>query len=391
MPTMIRAHESTKNIPSGRNVRDVSKGIQYLDPDATPLINFSTEGARRKKVARNPKFEWNEKGLPPKSDQVNGAVTNAATSIVVDNASYFGLNDLVKVPPTGEVFRVTAVTTGTNTLTVSRAVGSTTAAAIADNADLLIIGNAFAEGAAKPAVRSHQETTPFNYSQIFRHTFGETRTQANTDTYIDDGSGRQRLRMEKAIEHKIDIERAFLFGERNEDASDTNSPIRYTGGLLYWATSNSKAAGGTLTEAELEDWLEDVFQYTGGSDTRLLLASPKVISVLDQIAASRIQVVSDRNLTYGVAVKTWVTGHGNLIIAKHRLLTDGAGGSGYSGYAFAIDPKKIRYRFLQNRDTKLNTNIEDNGDDRYTDEYLTECGVEVANPEVHGVLTGVTG
>lgn len=391
MPTMIRAHETTKNVPSTHNVRDVSKGIQYLDPDAAPLINFSTEGAKRKKVARNPKFEWNEKGLPPKADQVNGAATTGETSVTVDNGAYFGVNDIVKVEPTGEVFRVTAVNTSTNVLTVSRAVGSTTAATIANNADVLIVGNAFAEGAAKPAVRSHQETTPYNYTQIFRHTFGQTRTEANTDTYVDEGDGRARLRMEKAIEHKIDIERAFLFGERNEDATDTNAPIRYTGGLLYWATSNSKNAGGTLTEAEIEDWLEDVFQNTGGSDTRLLLASPKVISVLDQIAASRIQVVSDRSLTYGVKIKEWVTGHGSLLIAKHRLLTDGLGGTGYSGYAFAIDPKKIRYRFLANSDTKLSTNIEDNGDDRWTDQYLSEVGLEVANPELHGVLTGVTG
>lgn len=387
---MIRAHETTKNVPSSHNVRDVAKGIQYLDPDAAPLTNFTTEAGKRKRSAANPKIEWNEKGLAPKADQKNGAATTGETAVTVDNGTYFGVNDIVKVVPTGEVFRVTAVSS--NTLTVARAVGSTTAATIADNADLLIIGNAFAEGAAKPAVRSHQETTPYNYLQIVRHTFGLTKTQMNTNTYVDDSDGgRKRLRMEKAIEHKIDIERNFLFGERNEDASDTNSPIRYTGGLLYWATSNSKNAGGTLTEAEIEDWLEDVFQYTGGSDTRLLLASPKVISVIDQIAASRIQTVSDRNMTYGVRVKEWVTGHGSLIIAKHRLLTDGAGGAGYSGYAFAVDPKKIRYVHLQNRDTKLNMNIEDNGDDRVTDEYLTECGLEVHNPEVHGVLTGVTG
>lgn len=161
---MIRAHETTKNVPSTHNVRDVAKGIQYLDPDAAPLINFSTEAGKRKKVARNPKFEWNEKGLPPKADQKNGAATTDETAVTVDNGTYFGVNDLVKVVPTGEVFRVTAVSS--NTLTVARAVGSTTSATIADNADLLIIGNAFAEGAAKPAVRSHQETTPYNYTQI---------------------------------------------------------------------------------------------------------------------------------------------------------------------------------------------------------------------------------
>lgn len=56
MTTMIRASESTGNVPSGRNVRDVSKVIAYLDPDASPIANFLTKGAKRKKVAHNQKF-----------------------------------------------------------------------------------------------------------------------------------------------------------------------------------------------------------------------------------------------------------------------------------------------------------------------------------------------
>lgn len=381
---MIRAHESTTNVLSGHNVRDVEKGIHWLDPDAAPLTAIITRAATRKYAAKNPKFEWNEKGNAPKADLVSGAITTGETALVVDNPSYFGVNDIVKVGATGELLRVTAVSTGNSTLTVTRSVGPTTASTIANDANLLIVGNAWAEGAAKGTPRSHQETTPFNYTQIFRHQFGQTNTQMNTDSYV--GDGRTELRMEKGREHKIDIERAFHFGERDIDSTDTAAPIRYTGGLLYFGTSNALAAGGTLTESELETWLASLFTYTGGGPTRLLLASPTVISVLDQIAASRMQVVSGRDQNYGLSLKSWITSHGDLLIVKDRLLTDA-----FAGYAFAVDPTKLAYTYLQNRDTVLNKNIEDQGDDRWTDEYLSEVGLKVSNPETMGVASGITG
>lgn len=392
MPTMTRAAESTANQLSGHNVRDVDTTLHYLEPDAAPLTAFMTQGMKKKYAAKNPQFEWQEKGIVPKADQAAATAVTAATTITVDNAAYFGVFDIVRAVPTGEVFRVTAVDTSTDVLTISRAVGSTTAAQIADNADLLIIGNARAEGADKGNPRSYQETVPFNYTQIFQHEFGETGTQSATQSYVDGRAGaKTRLRREKAWEHRVDKERAFLFGERNRDTTDTNNPLNFTGGLLYWATSNNKNMGGAMSEAEIEDSLEDVFTYASGSNTRILLASPKIISVLDQLAAGRIQTVSDRKATYGIGVKTWVTGHGELVIVKHHLLTDGAGGAGYGGYGFLVDPSKISYVYMNGRDTKLETNTETNGADRWEELYRSECGIAVHNPEHAGIWTGVTG
>lgn len=385
--TMIRAHESTLNVPSGRNKLDIEQGIHWLDPDAAPLTGVITKAATRKKVATNPDFKWNEKGNAPKADLVNGAILDGVdNTIVVDNGAYFGVYDLVKVPSTGEIFRVTGVDTGTNTLTVTRGVGATPAAAIADNASLRIVGNAWAEGAPKGTPRSHTESTPYNYTEIFRHQFGETETQQNTDTYISDsGNSRTDLRIEKGREHKLDIEYAFLFGDRWIINSDTNAPVRGTGGLLYWLTSNTLNAGGAFTSAEMATFIQSLFRHSAGGSTRLLLASPDVITVLDQIAMNKIQTVSDRNINFGISMKQWQTSHGDLLIARHPLLT-----GDYAGYAFGVDPGRIAYRFLQNRDTKLNEDIQDNGDDRWTDEYKSEVGLQVRNPELHGLLYGVT-
>jgi hypothetical protein len=54
-----------------------------------------------------------------------------------------------------------------------------------------------------------------------------------------------------------------------------------------------------------------------------------------------------------------------------------------------LDMSKARYRTLQ--ETQFLPDRQGNGVDGFIDEYLTECGLELANPDLHGRLTGVTG
>src|SRR5512141_2684919 len=142
--TLIRAPESSANVPSDRGVRDVSRRIAYLDPDVAPLT-LVTSRAKSKATTRD-KFEWIEKDLPARWDAINngGGYNATATSVVVDNAAYFSAGDLVRVVRTGEMMRVRTVTTGTQTLTVTRAVDGdgTTGSTINDDDELLIVGNA---------------------------------------------------------------------------------------------------------------------------------------------------------------------------------------------------------------------------------------------------------
>lgn len=383
--TVTRAAESTENIPASRRVRDVSKKIMYLDPSAAPLTVLTKKA--RKQSAYNPKYEWIEKDLPARWDAINNGAVGTGTTQTVDHGSYFSVGDIVLVPRTGERMRVTAV--ATNVLTVVRSVGPTATAALVNDDDLLIIGNAYGEGTGAGTEKSHAETYPYNYTQIIKTPFGVTGTQNESENYT--GPDKPRLRAEKAIEHMIDIERTILFGERDIDTGSTDNPIRYTGGFLYYATSNAKNFGGVMTEAEVEDWCEDLFHYTGGSDTKFVAAAPLPISVLDQLGVARLQLVpSDQTL--GLSVKQFVTSHGTLMITKHRLLESGyTTGDGYGGYMLAVDPSRIGYRFLRNRDTKLRVDIQANDLDGWKDEYLTEFGWQVENPQVHGVGTGITG
>ena len=386
MPTMVRGSESTANVNTSQHVRDVEPRLRYLNPSATPFTVILADTG--KAPADNFKFEHGEKANAPDKDQVNNGAgySSSATAVVVDNSEYFYVGALVKVPRTAEVMRVTAVTTATDTLTVVRGVGSTAGAALVDNDDLFIIGSAFAEGSAGPDALSHQETIPFNYTEIFKKAVAASRTQQQTKSYF--GNNRTRQRKEMAKEFKLDLERAFIFGERNRDTTDTAAPRNYTGGVLYWATSNAKDFNGTVTEPEVWDWCEDLFANTGGSDTRTAFGSPTFVTVVDLLAGARLQTVSaDR--TYGIKVNEWITSHGTLLIIKHRMLVNGAGGQGYGGHVLGLEMSKLRYRYLQ--DMTLQTDVQDNDEDGWRDQYLAEVGLEFANPELHGIGTEATG
>ena len=315
--------------------------------------------------------------LSPRWDAVNFAsgYNTSATSIVVDNGSYFRAGHIIRNTDTGEQMLVTAVST--NTLTVTRAFGSTAAAAITDNDSILIIGDASAEGADSPAVKTTQESKVTNYTQIFRTPFDVTETADASEMY--GGRDLSYLRKKHGIEHKKDMERAFLFGEKKEDTSGTQ-PRRTTAGLNSYVTTNRTDASGALTEAEFETFCRSLFRY--GSKKKTLFASPLVVSAINSWAGAKLQVVpSDK--TFGISISQYVTGHGTLNLVKHDLLEQD-----YSGYAFGVDTSNVMYRPL--RDTSLKMNIQDADSDTQKDEYLTEAGLQVNLEKTHAVLYGVT-
>jgi hypothetical protein len=384
-----RGAATTASVQTAQHIRDVVRDLQELDPQVTPFtLILQKEGSRK---ATNFKFEWPEiggdfagAGYAPQVDAVNGT-TGTGTSVIVDNGAYFNVGDVVKVARTGELMRVTAIST--NTLTVVRGVGSTSTAALADNDGLFILGSSFAEGSGSAVAHSHQEQWKYGYTQIYKHAVSQSNTQQAMANYL--GDARKLERTKVARKHKEALERSFLFGERNRDASDTSAPINFNGGITYWATANTKDAGGTLSEPEIEDWLEDVFSHTSGGMKRTLFVSAKVASVLNQISQGRLQTTPGEDV-YGVRLKTWASIHGDLMVVKHRFLeSDPVGDDGWGGYAFALDMSNLKYRAL--RDTKLEIGIEAPGDDLWKDQYITECGLEFALPAAHGVLYGVTG
>lgn len=376
---MITKVRSTGNVTAVRRVVDIANKIDVLEPSSAPFLQLSKKISKR--VAINPEFKWMEEEALVKTDAVNYSTgyTASDTSVVVDDGTKFRGGDVVKVVATGEQMLVSSVST--NTLTLVRGWGSTAAGALANNAVLLIIGNANAEHASKRGMKIADQTPRTNYTQIFRTPFGISRTADNSEMY--GGKDLKHQRMTQLIEHEKERERSFWFGEPKEDLTG-EQPIRSTGGVDYWISTNASDMGGTMTESEFEAFLRTGFRY--GAKTKWLFASPIFLSAFNFWAKSKL-IVAPKDKTFGIDVQQWLTPFGMVNIVLQNLFAET---SVYSGYAYLVDIEGIEYRYLANSDTKLRTNIQANDADGEEDEYLTECGIGFNNEKKSAVAYNVT-
>lgn len=380
MPAVtITGARGTGNVASGLLKPDIDRLVHNLQPNAYPFTVITR--TEQHSPVHNPDFDWFETDQEPRADAINNGpgYTNADTSLVVDNGSYFAAHDHVRVLRTGEVFRVTSVST--NTLTVVRGIGGG-AAALNDNDELLIIGSAQIEGDTSRAARSGNPTKFTDYCQIHRNSVEMTETMRNTDVWTspDDWT---RVKNEKFIEHQKNLESAALFGRPNKDTSGTH-PRRTTGGLLYRITTNITAAGGTLTEAAFFTWARTAFRY--GSKSKLLLASRLLVDVLNAYARGKVQF-EQSDKTYGVRIFKFISPHGDINMVVHDMLE----GTTLGGYGILVDTDNVKYRPLQNRDTDLYTDRQAPDQDTQKQEWISEVGQQVALEKTHALLTGVTG
>lgn len=373
-------------IDQNSRVIDMSDTIYVLDPNEAPLTAITMRIAKKKCI--NPKFEWLEDDYLPTQDLVNGTTfTAGTTAIVVDNGSYFRPGDVLKHLDSGEVMYVSAVVS--NTLTVVRSVGATAAATPDDNDVLLIIGNANAENATGRTIKTTQKTPQNNVTEIFRWPFGASRTLMNSETY--GGSDWDFQRRINGIQHRIQMERAFLFGEKDDATAVTGAtgPIRFCDGVIARISTNvtTLAGAGTLTTDVFETFLRTGFRY--GPGRKIFFASRQIISFLSLIAVAKIQT-KETTKEFPLKISEWISGHGQTYLVTHNLLEgDGANSHSYQGWGLLLDIDSIWYRFLTNSDTSLKTNIQANDQDGRVDEYLTECAPMIVQEQNHSILRGV--
>lgn len=377
MPTMISGDAKTavsNAVNASRLVIDMKDKIHLLEPSADPLTVLTKKAKSRS--AFNPKFEWLEDEATPIYDRINYATGYASTvtTPTVDNGAYVQANDLIRFQRTGEVCLVTSVST--NVVTMARSFGGTTAAALVDNDQFTIIGGAFPENdTANDSVQT-KVSEKYNYTQIFRDPFGLSATLENTRAYGGNVLG--YTTKARGIEHSKDIELMMFFGERGISASDAR---RASGGLDEWISTNVKDFGGGIGSLdEIFDAAEDDFRY--GASEKMLFAGRGVVSNISLLAADHLRVVPE-DKTFGIHVQKLVTPHGVYNIVAHDLLV----GDYYGSRAFIVDMDAVAYCSLQNRDTKLKTNIQAPDVDGRKDEYITECGLERAEEKRHGKWT----
>jgi len=364
-------------------VRDVAARIALLQPTDAPLLAF-INGLKSKRVANNPKFEWFEDELIPNTVTIAGAETASSTAFGLTTGQGVRVKvDDILISNTGEAL---LVTTAADAMVVTRSVGSVAATAYLALDEFVIVGTAMLEGANAPSAVWQGKVGKNNFIQIFRDIVELTVTQANSESY--GGNDRTHQRMKKAMEHKRQIEQAFLFGDGFEDTTGLQTR-RGTEGVLGFVTTNVTDFGGVITEGEFEAFMRTVFRYhpTVMAPEKWFLCSPILISALNFWAKNALQVTQDVK-TFGVRITKYRSGHGDLNITRHWLLEDFAE---FKQYGFVLDPENIKYRFLANLDTKLHTDIQQKQEEVHRDEYRTHAGLMLMQERTHGVAKGVTG
>ena len=294
--------------------------------------------------------------------------------------------------------------------TISSVDGSETGA---DNAKCTVIGTSYAEGSGSPDVWSEGLDDDYGYTQIFK-TAAEMSNTSIATRYRGYENEWQRIWNLKLREHKVDIERAMLFGQRasvssinysegivghivkNATANIDDSALSYTSGVPYFRSS----AAAEFTYDRLLSDFEVVYDPArGGSNNKLALASLPVITYfnkfggtfLDQtVNAGNVENFARYNIAekqgnFGHSIMEVNTVHGTMSLVKEPLFRGFA-----DSYLCLCDMSNIAYRPLVgnglNRDTSITTNVQQADEDLRKDLILTEAGLEVALPESHFLI-----
>ncbi len=365
---------------------DVADVISLLDVNRYPLLGILTNAgkdpvskqgkAMKKKETTDPQFKWFEDEYQKKVLTASGNVDPDGGNLTVTAQTlYLQAGDVILVAAQKWVFPIVSVTDA-DVVVVGAELGGATGAAASAVGDVVILGNANEEGATLRNIKGTTIAEVYNYCQIFRTPIGITETARNTKGWTKENDFDYQSK-KKAVEHMVDIERAFLFGKQGISTAGTH-PKRYTGGIISSITEYATA--NVDTEAEFEAWLENAFAH--GNVEKYLMASATVVSMINSWAKGKLETLST-DKTYGLRITRYESPHGTVNIVKHPLLT----GTTYGNYAVMLDLECLTYRYLSNRDTKLLTNRQAPGEDSRVDEYLTECGLQFEQQKRHAVMS----
>ena len=378
---------STDDILANEKVVDMQNRFRLLDVDEsqfmTILNKLPSQPAIREKV------EWLEDQYFPILSSLAATAGTADTSLTVatGEGDYFRAGDLVRIAQTGEVFEVSSVST--DTLTVVRSIGSVGAATAASaSSELLIVGNVAAQGADIGTLKVTQRTTNYNYTQIVRHPFGFTGTQAEIETYGPGDPANEIAK--KAVEHKRALENLFLLGGRDYNSSSNKG---WVGGVVQeFISTNITSAVGTLSLTGLDNALVDIFQH--GTMNKVIFAAPVAAGALSQLLANNWVRARPEDEVYGAKVSAFINGAYGArvpVVTKRNWGQESTSAQGRGGWMLVLDMAYIKKRPMRNRNTMLLKNRQGNGVDAVEHEFLTEASIEVAVEKAHGLLKGITG
>src|SRR5687768_4192937 len=363
---------------------DVSDLIGINSPHETPLLDALGDPVRS---ARSTVHEWLEDALLPNTDKINDATyANALTdtSFVVENASRFRVGDQIRQDFAAEVMLVTAVNTGTNTLTVVRGYGGSTAEALVDDSVISILGNAALEGDDAPTARYAARTRKTNYTQIFSASVEVSGSELAVKQ-IGVGDELDYQKHQRTRELLRDLENSVINGRAPAANPEGSATVRRSlRGIRSFIATNvfTVSVGGfpadaELTEEQLNTALREIWKSSAGHVDLIVVGGPEKRHINRFVVSNRR--FTPQSDTYRDHVSAYESDFGVCRIVLSRWVP--------AGTVLLLDSSRIDVLPLSGRSFHYKP-LAATGD-RDSGQLIGEYTVELRNENAHGVIKGL--
>lgn len=343
-----------------------------------------------KKTITSTGIRWFSKKWHLPSMKITTALTDAPRGridqVQVENPDYLIEKQVYQIANTDE--QVLVVSVVGNVVALRRGVGTVAGIASAAGTTAALVGTAFEESSLCPLPKHSVSESAMNITQIFRNSWGVSGTVDAVTPAIGEKRGSEN-RKEMVLDHAIEMEQAFIFGQMFETVQN-GQPLRKMDGILSmlqkYAPQNIKIAGQTTTfeqlEAMTDSWFDVVTDQSAEND-RVLFVDKVAHKVLNDLGRYYYDVAAQPSQTsFGMEFTTFKTLRGTFQIVEHPLFNL----MGLRGFAAAIDLSPITRHYLPGRDAAETENFKGNCQDSVGGTILTEMTLSHEAIESCGVI-----
>ena len=257
----------------------------------------------------------------------------------------------------------------TNTITVTRAFGGTTANSFAAGQSIDVIADAALEGDDVTTDTSGVRSRKQNFVQLFKRDVIVSGTQeavTQLGGVNDEFTYQQQQRVREALR---DLEKAVILGILSGNTIGSATARRTMRGLRSFIATNAQSVGATLTESWLGNTLKAAWDQ-GGTDVDIVLAGVNYKRIIDQFNASR-KLISNEEAKFSNLVTEYESTFGVLKIVLSRWMP--------ANEALILSSQRVKVLPLQGRSFQFKE-VSSQGDSR-KGMVLGEYTVEVRNEE----------
>ncbi len=398
--------------------RNYREGLLYLRPNGKAPLTAMLSKLKKVKESQS-HFHWFSKKLQYKGCNVDSYTINgqapAGTAIAVNDVialtidAEFGYQvragHTVLVRDASKqsddiVLKVTGVTRGALTATVTGRAISACATQAPEYDRMVIIGNYNPEASARPAAISYNATEYGNMQQIWRNPLAMSRTDLANKSRL--GDRYRQLKLETLEDHAMEQEFSLLFGEMSFELGDNGMPERTMQGIIpfvrEYASENvidaARLAVTDMNQANGTPWttfgLELLEEYLirpsftwGDAMEKFVFCGSGVMSAIQQVVRSSSQyTITNGAAAYGIKVTSLETVHGTWHFHKHPLFNHE---NSMQNSLLAFEPEMLEWRYSMDmhyeKDIYMGKGGGD-GIDGIREGYITEGGLAIYHPEL---------